>query len=116
MKFIVNIFIFLCMVTGFSQNFDEGRVVIDSKLDLRYVPSIQQQISDGTFIPTIESDKPVRFRNDMKENDLNIKIKNYDESALAKKLVKNQIDKEKKQSRTPELIFEPFTASKLYSD
>ena len=57
--------------------------------------SIQQQISDGTFIPTIESDKPVRFRNDMKENDLNIKIKNYDESALAKKLVKNQIDKEK---------------------
>ena len=111
MKFIVNIFIFLCMVTGFSQNSDEGRVVIDSKLNLRYVPSIQQQISDGTFIPTIESDKPVRFRNDMKENDLNIKIKNYDESALAKKLVKNQIDKEKKQSRTPELIFEPFTAS-----
>ena len=53
MKFIVNIFIFLCMVTGFSQNSDEGRVVIDSKLDLRYVPSIQQQISDGTFIPTI---------------------------------------------------------------
>ena len=86
MKLIVNIFIFLCLATGISQNSNEGRVVIDSKLDLRYVPSIQEQISDGTFIPTIESDKPIRFRNDMKENDLNIKIKNYEESALAKNL------------------------------
>ena len=111
MKLIINFFIFLGFVSAFSQNPNDGRVVIDSKLDLRYVPSIEQQISNGTFIPSTESDKPVRFRNDMKENDLNIKIRNYDESDLAKKLVKNQIEKEKKQSRNPELVFEPFSAS-----
>ena len=86
------IFIFLGFVSAFSQNPNDGRVVIDSKLDLRYVPSIEQQISNGTFIPSTESDKPLTYRNDNKENYLNIKIRNYDESDLAKKLVKNGTD------------------------
>ena len=44
----------------------------------------------------------------MKEDNYNITIGKSQESALSEKLVKDQIEKQKKQTREPELVFEPF--------
>ena len=108
MKYIVYSFIYFITFSSLGQEAEDGKAVLSSQLELKYVISIEQQIAEGTFIPTQESDKPKRERNDMKKNDLNIRIGQPAESALAKKLIKNQIEKKKKQSKDPELVFEPF--------
>ena len=107
----MNFLIFFFLLFGYSQDNKEGKAVIDSQLEFKYVKSIKEQIEEGTFIPSREIEKVKKIRNDMKENDFDITIGKYQESNLSNKLVKKQIDKEKKQTREPELVFEPFFAS-----
>jgi hypothetical protein len=107
----MNFLIFSFFLFGYSQDNREGKAVIDSQLSFKYVKSIKQQIDEGTFVPSREIEKTKKIRNDMKEDDYNIVIGKSQESALSEKLVNDQIEKKKKQTREPELVFEPFQFS-----
>jgi hypothetical protein len=92
----MNFLIFSFFLFGYSQDNREGKAVIDSQLSFKYVKSIKQQIDEGTFVPSREIEKTKKIRNDMKEDNYNITIGKSQESALSEKLVKDQIEKQKK--------------------
>ena len=87
MKYLMNFLIFFFLLFGYSQDNKEGKAVIDSQLEFKYVKSIKEQIEEGTFIPSREIEKVKKIRNDMKENDFDITIGKYQESNLSNKPV-----------------------------
>ena len=111
MKFILNSILLLFIINSYSQQKNPDPKNWSSELQYKSVPSLADQIKDGTLISTEKVKKKKKERNDLKQNNVNIIIGKSQESILSKNLVKKQQNSVPKQTQEPILVFEPFPST-----
>ena len=111
MKFILNSIVLLFIFNSYSQQKNPDPKNWSSELQYKSVPSLADQIKDGTLIPTEKVKKKKKERNHLKKNNVNIIIGKSQESILSKNLVNKQQNSVPKQTQEPTLVFEPFSSS-----
>jgi len=110
-NFILYLSSLLFIINSYSQQKNPDPKNWSSQLEYKSVPSIADQIKDGTIILTEKIKKKKKERNDMKESNVNIVIGKSQESILSKNLVKKQQNSIPKSTLEPILVFEPFVST-----
>ena len=110
-NFILYLSSLLFIINSYSQQKNPDPKNWSSQLEYKSVPSLADQIKDGTIILTEKIKKKKKERNDLKVNNVNIVIGKSKESILSKNLVKKQQNAIPKDSQEPILVFEPFFAT-----
>ena len=110
-NFILYTSTLLFIINSYSQQKNPDPKNWSSQLEYKSVPSLADQVKDGTIILTEKIKKKKKERNDLKKNNVNIIIGKSQESILSKNLVKKQQNSVPKQTQEPTLVFEPFSSS-----
>jgi hypothetical protein len=110
-NFILYTSTLLFIINSYSQQKNPDPKNWSSQLEYKSVPSLADQVKDGTIILTEKIKKKKKERNDMKESNVNIVVGKFQESILSKNLVKKQHNSVPKQTQEPILVFEPFNQS-----
>ena len=110
-NFILYTSTLLFIINSYSQQKNPDPKNWSSQLEYKSVPSLADQVKDGTIILTEKIKKKKKERNDMKESNVNIVVGKFQESILSKNLVKKQQNSVPKQTQEPILVFEPFNQS-----